>query len=66
LDVVLPRAVGRDWAEADQVGIEVEVIAGSQGRPLRLLIEKDFKCLHGGSETIPDAYPNPAADARDA
>jgi Family of unknown function (DUF7009) len=52
--VVLPAAKARRWIESDEPGVE-----GSAGR-LRVLIEKDFQCLHPSVEE-PDAFPNPLA-----
>lgn len=57
--VSVPRAVARQWAAGDQVGIE-----GSQPTPsgdvLRLLVEKDFECIDAPpGESQEDAFPNP-------
>ncbi len=52
--VSLPEARIKAWAASDEVGIE------GQDGPIRLLIEKDFQCLHRGSDSEPDAFPNPA------
>jgi hypothetical protein len=43
------------WMESDQTGIEA-----STGT-LRLLIEKDFECLHREPQPGEDAFPNPLA-----
>ena len=51
--VILPTRVAMKWAETDQVGIEV------QTETLKLLIEKDFKCLHKDPEPGEDLFPNP-------
>jgi hypothetical protein len=53
--VKLPRAEVKHWIETDQTGMESE-----QG-PLRLLIEKDFKCIHRDSPEDADSFPNPLA-----
>ena len=53
--VTLPRAVAKPWIEGRETGIE------SSGGPLRVLIEKDFQCLHGDAEANADAFPNPLA-----
>lgn len=53
--VKLPRRDVKQWVESDQTGIEA-----TQGA-LRLLIEKDFKCLHRDSPEDSDSYPNPLA-----
>jgi hypothetical protein len=43
------------WTESDEVGIEA-----STGT-LKLLIEKDFRCLHREPEPGEDSFPNPLA-----
>jgi len=57
LRVQVSTVQGREWATTDLVGI-----SGAQplsnGKHLSILIEKDFKCLHG-EERDPDAFPNP-------
>ena len=59
--VSVPRAVAREWAASDRVGIE-----GSQPTPsgdvLRVLVEKDFECIDARpGESQEDAFPNPRA-----
>jgi hypothetical protein len=51
--VALPQAVAIAWADSDQVTLE------SSGSSLRVLIEKDFQCLHKPGD--PEAFPNPLA-----
>jgi hypothetical protein len=51
--IVLPRPAAAQWMESDQTGIEA-----STGT-LKLLVEKDFQCLHRPPEE--DAFPNPLA-----
>ena len=53
--VTLPTAVAKQWIESDQTGIEA-----STGT-LKLLIEKDFQCLHREPEPGEDSFPNPLA-----
>ena len=60
LTVVLPPDQIDQWATSDQVGIYAELETGCS-TVLRLLIEKDFECLHSQSDTTADAYPNPRA-----
>jgi len=66
ITIRLPRWQAREWLETEQIGIDGEQTLGN-GRSLRILIEKDFQCLHTetrqtGDEFDPDAYPNPSAD----
>ena len=51
--VLAPSPEVRRWIESDQTGIEA-----SSG-PLRVIIEKDFQCLHRESEEDADSFPNP-------
>jgi hypothetical protein len=53
--VKLPTRVAMQWTESDEVGIEA-----STGT-LKLLIEKDFQCLHREPEPGEDSFPNPLA-----
>ena len=53
--VVLPMPMAKHWIESDQTGIEAAT--GS----LKLLIEKDFQCLHREPEVGEDPFPNPLA-----
>lgn len=53
--VKLPRTAVKQWIETDQTGIET-----TQGS-LRVLVEKDFKCLHRDSPEDADSFPNPMA-----
>jgi hypothetical protein len=53
--VKLPTRIAMQWTESDEVGIEA--CTG----PLKLLIEKDFQCLHREPEPGEDSFPNPLA-----
>ena len=57
--VTLPRARVLAWAESELVSI------AGQGR-VQVLIEKDFRCLHGPDRWDPDAWPNPLAEQHSA
>jgi hypothetical protein len=57
LRVQISCAAGREWATTDRVGIS-GVQSLENGKPLSILIEKDFKCMHGEESDV-DAYPNP-------
>ncbi len=52
--VTIPASVVKAWAESSQVSIE-----GPLQPPPRVLIEKDFQCLHKPPDDTPGAYPNP-------
>ena len=63
LRVVVPRAQARRWADGDDVAMTAEVPSTRGGERVRLLIEKDFRCLHGPAQEQADCYPNPRAEA---
>lgn len=57
--VDLPMALVEPWARTDQVGIESTQPA-NEGRGLRIVVEKDFRCLQPrAEEDESDNYPNP-------
>jgi hypothetical protein len=69
INVRMPTALARDWAGSDRVGIEAVQVAGD-GNELKILIEKDFKCIDAPpDESREDAFPHPergcAASRRD-
>ena len=58
LSVQIPSSQARAWAAADDVSIRVRQDAGDA--ELRLLIEKDFRCLAPREEEDDgDAFPHP-------
>jgi hypothetical protein len=56
LVVEIPETAGMGWACSDEVAIEVKPVEGP-----KILIEKDFQCLHGKDAPDPEAFPNPAS-----
>ena len=58
--VRLPRALVAQWASSDEIAVQRDQSLGSAGA-LKILIEKDFECLHGAPDDEPqdDAYPHP-------
>jgi len=58
ITVEVPEDLADNWTNTSQVGFEA-IIDMKVGEPLRLLIEKDFRCLHRESEDAADLYPNP-------
>jgi hypothetical protein len=59
IEIVVPASVTKEWAESDQVAIEGTYTRGE--RPISIMIEKDFECLHKPQHSETDAFPNPAA-----
>jgi hypothetical protein len=56
--VRLPKPILSHWAESDEVGIDIAT------ESLKILIEKDFQCLHREPEPGEDSFPNPLAEQR--
>ena len=55
ITVHVPAGAVEGWAASDEVGLY------AQDGPLRIAIEKDFRCLtRPREEDGPDAYPHPA------
>jgi len=52
--VLLPRAAAEHWIQSGDTGIE------GSGETLKILIEKDFQCIHPETEDA-DSFPNPRA-----
>lgn len=61
--VMLPAEMVKRWAESEEVSIEAEQ-RNEDGGCLKILIEKDFECLHSRAEGDSDAYPNPRQKGR--
>lgn len=55
VSVTVPHGQAKQWMETDQIGIEAST------ESLKVLIEKDFQCLHSGVLEDAAAFPNPAA-----
>lgn len=56
--VEIPKALLELWASTDQVGVEFAQPL-TEGKALRLVIEKDFRCLRQRSEDEQDNFPHP-------
>lgn len=62
IEVALPRALADEWTGSEEVGIEAEQALASG--TLKLLIEKDFRCLAPRpGEDDSDAFPHPGPGA---
>lgn len=59
MTIRLPETVVLAWATSQQVSMEGEQHL-ADGGVLRLLVEKDFRCLAPREEDETDMYPNPA------
>ena len=54
--VIAPRGDVQRWIDTDQTGLEY------QSGPVKVVIEKDFQCLHKETPEDADAFPNPMVD----
>ena len=57
--ILVPEQMAKQWTETDLVGFDAIIEIGN-GKALKILVEKDFKCLDGTEEDNKGAYPNPA------
>lgn len=57
--VHIPEQWACEWGDSDVVGYDAAVDLGN-GDVLKILVEKDFKCLDGSEADNVGAYPNPA------
>jgi hypothetical protein len=59
ITVTLPKEVAQNWAGSNELGLD-HVLELGDDKQLRLLIEKDLKCLTDRPhEDESDAFPNP-------
>lgn len=58
ISIQVPKNLGSQWTDTDLVGFE-----NADQAHVRILVEKDFQCLHKRpGEDESDNFPNPAAD----
>lgn len=57
--VQVPHATRVQWTNTNLVGFE-EWIDTGKGETIKILVEKDFKCLDRNDPEDEDAYPNPS------
>ena len=61
ITILVPSASVSGWVDTNQVSLEGEQRI-EEGEVMTILIEKDFKCLHGPADRVEaDAFPNPLA-----
>jgi hypothetical protein len=53
VSVLVPKGMAQTWISTDQTAME-----NSMSTP-RILVEKDFQCLHRSTEEDADSFPNP-------
>ena len=61
IHIEVPTTIGNQWINSSKAGIENSEYT-NQGPGLKILIEKDFQCLHEReNEDETEAFPNPLA-----
>jgi hypothetical protein len=55
--IVLPANAAREWGETERVAVQGDQALGT-GKSLAILVEKEFRRLHGAT-LDPELYPNP-------
>lgn len=62
ITVMLPARIAESWAGTDEVTIAAEQpgVGPDGGDVLRILVEKDFTCLHTGCDELGETFPRPA------
>jgi hypothetical protein len=58
--LLVPTTRLTDWYATDQVGFEL-VLPNTDGSELKILVEKDFKCLTERNEDESQSFDNPMA-----
>lgn len=56
--LLIPEKAGLQWANTNEVGIYASQ-GFNDGETLKILLEKDFKCLDDTFEDQSDMFPNP-------
>ena len=56
--VKVPDTVANEWTHTQLVGFEEKIDTG-KGKIIKILVEKDFKCLDGSDQENEDSYTNP-------
>ena len=56
--IEVPETIVKKWTQTELVGFEESIDTG-KGRIIKVLVEKDFKCLDGSDKENEDSFPNP-------
>ena len=59
IQIYMPGKIADEWANSQKISLENNMSLGN-GLALKILIEKDFKCLTERGEDESDLFPNPA------
>ena len=56
--IEVPQMLAKKWTQTGLVGFEEHINTG-KGKTIKILVEKDFKCLDGSDKENEDSFPNP-------
>lgn len=56
--IEVPELLAKEWTQTGLVGFEEQIDTG-KGKIIKILVEKDFKCLDGSDKENEDSFPNP-------
>ncbi len=56
--IEVPEMRAKEWTQTGLVGFEQAIDTG-KGKIIKILVEKDFKCLDGSDKENEDSFPNP-------
>ncbi len=65
ITIEVPQKIAVEWTETEMVGFNNDKIIEDCSEGLKILVEKDFQCLHkrpGENET--DMFPNPMSEVK--
>ncbi len=58
INLIIPEQMGIDWCTSNEVGIYASQLVNNN-RILKIMLEKDFKCLDDTFEDQTNMFPNP-------
>ena len=65
ISVEVPELLGLEWCNTDMVGFDNQSSVEYSEEDLKILVEKDFECLHrDNDEKEKGLYPNPLASVK--
>src|SRR5215212_5318924 len=56
ITIEVPEGIANEWTDTSLVGFEKSIDTG-KGKIIKVLVEKDFKCLDGSDKENEDSYP---------
>ena len=58
INLIIPEQMGIDWCTSNEVGIYASQLVNNNST-LKIMLEKDFKCLDDTFEDQTNMFPNP-------